>query len=88
MVDLKVKAIDLSMYINGEWRKSQNEERRPVYNPATGEIITFAPEGNIGDAREAIDAARKAFDDGIWSDLPAAERAAYLFKIADKIEEY
>lgn len=88
MVNLKVQAIDLSMYIDGEWRKSQNEEKRPVYNPATGEIITFAPEGSIGDAREAIDAARKAFDDGVWSDLPAAERAAYLFKIADKIEEY
>lgn len=88
MVDLKVNTIDLSMYIDGEWKKSRTQEKRPVFNPATGEAIAYAPEGSIGDAREAIDAARKAFDDGIWSDLSAVERASYLFKIADKIEEY
>lgn len=79
--------IELQMYINGEWKESSNHEKRPIVNPANGEVIAYAPEGTIEDAREAIDVARKTFDEGIWSDLPAVERASYLFKIADKIEE-
>ncbi|PGS50961.1 aldehyde dehydrogenase family protein [Bacillus sp. AFS041924] len=88
MVDVQFKTIDLKMFINGEWKDSSNHEKRPVINPATGEIIAYAPEGTIEDAKEAIDVARKAFNDGRWSDLSAQERATYLFKIADKIEEY
>jgi betaine-aldehyde dehydrogenase len=88
MVDVQFKTIDLKMFINGEWKDSSNHEKRPVINPANGEIIAYAPEGTIEDAKEAIDVAKKAFNDGRWSDLSAQERASYLFKIADKIEEY
>ncbi|MEI2357750.1 aldehyde dehydrogenase family protein [Mesobacillus zeae] len=78
---------ELKMFIDGEWKEAEKRERRPVVNPATGEIITYAPEGTIEDANAAILAARKAFEDGVWSGLSAQERAEYLFKIADKIEE-
>ncbi|MEH6938090.1 aldehyde dehydrogenase family protein [Bacillus sp. JJ664] len=88
MNEIKSKTINLKMFINGEWKDSSNHEKRPVFNPASGEIIAYAPEGTIEDAKNAIDVARKAFNDGIWSDLSAQERATYLFKIADKIEEY
>ncbi|PGL70912.1 aldehyde dehydrogenase family protein [Bacillus sp. AFS055030] len=88
MVDVQFKTIDLKMFINGEWKDSSNHEKRPVINPANGEIIAYAPEGTVEDAKKAIDVARKAFNDGRWSDLSAQERATYLFKIADKIEEY
>nr|WP_239549255.1 aldehyde dehydrogenase family protein [Scopulibacillus daqui] len=73
------------MYINGQWRDSK--EKRNVINPANGEVIAQAAEGTIEDAREAISAAREAFESGAWSELPAVERANYLLKIADKIEE-
>jgi betaine-aldehyde dehydrogenase len=82
------RVIEISMYINGQWKESKSKEKRPIINPANEEIIAYAPEGTIEDAAEAINAARKTFDDGTWSDTPAAERASYLFKIADKIEEY
>ncbi|XZF75717.1 aldehyde dehydrogenase family protein [Bacillus sp. AL-1R] len=88
MVDVQFKTIDLKMFINGEWKDSSNHEKRPVINPANEEIIAYAPEGTVEDAKKAIDVARKAFNDGRWSDLSAQERATYLFKIADKIEEY
>lgn len=87
MVNIQSKTIELKMFINGEWKDSSNNEKRPVINPATGEVIAFAPEGTIEDAKYAIDVARKAFEDGRWSNLSAQERASYLFKIADKIEE-
>lgn len=78
---------DLKMFINGEWRDSQSKGKRDVYNPATGEVFAQAAEGSIEDAKEAIQVAKEAFESGVWSELPAAERASYLFKIADKIEE-
>ncbi|MEH7000768.1 aldehyde dehydrogenase family protein [Priestia megaterium] len=80
-----VKTLALNMYINGEWRKA--EKQRPTVNPATGEVIGYAAEGSAEDMKAAIEAAREAFDCGIWSETSASERAAILFKIADKLEE-
>lgn len=80
-----VKTSTLNMYINGEWKKA--EKQRPTVNPATGEVIGYAAEGSIEDMKTAIRAAREAFDSGIWSETSASERAAILFKIADKLEE-
>ena len=75
------------MFINGEWMDSSSKQKKNIVNPANGKIIAEAPNGNAEDAKMAIDAARLAFDSGIWSDLPASERASYLYKIAEKIEE-
>ncbi|MCP1450185.1 aldehyde dehydrogenase family protein [Priestia megaterium] len=80
-----VKTLTLNMYINGEWKKA--EKQRPTVNPATGEVIGYAAEGSAEDMKAAIKAAREAFDNGIWSETSASERAAILFKIADKLEE-
>jgi betaine-aldehyde dehydrogenase len=82
-----VMLLNVNMYINGEWRESGNKEKRDIFNPATGEVIAHAAEGTVEDARDAIEAARAAFNSGIWSDMPAAERAAYLYKVADKIDD-
>lgn len=79
--------LELKMYINGQWVDSASKETRDVINPANGEIIARAAEGTVEDARQAIAAAREAFDSGVWSELPAVERARYLLKVADKIEE-
>ncbi len=80
--------LDLKMFINGEWRGSQNKAKRNIINPATGEIFAEAAEGSVEDTKEAIQVAKETFESGIWSDLAPVERAAYLFKIADKIDEY
>lgn len=87
MVEVKSRLINLKMYIDGEWKDAENQETRPVINPANGEIIAYAPEGTIADAHAAIYAARKAFEAGKWSDISAQERSSYLLKIADKIDE-
>ena len=39
------------------------------------------------DTENAITAAKATFESGIWSGLTAQERASYLYKIADKIDE-
>ncbi|MFP3413073.1 aldehyde dehydrogenase family protein [Bacillus sp. SIMBA_074] len=79
--------LDLKMYVNGEWRESSNQEKRTIINPANGKGIAYAPEGTIEDAKYAIEVARMAFDSGIWSATSTAERASYLFKIADEIDK-
>jgi betaine-aldehyde dehydrogenase len=79
--------LKLKMYINGEWIDSLSGVKSHVVNPANGKIMAEAPQGSREEAQMAINTARTAFDSGIWSDLPASERATYLFKIADKIEE-
>ncbi|MFF1991096.1 aldehyde dehydrogenase family protein [Bacillus mycoides] len=79
--------LDLKMYVNGEWRDSSDQEKRTIINPANGKGIAYAPEGTIEDAKYAIEVARTAFDSGIWSATSTAERASYLFKIADEIDK-
>jgi acyl-CoA reductase-like NAD-dependent aldehyde dehydrogenase len=36
-------------------------------NPATGEVLGYAPEGSVADAERAVVAARRAFDTGDWA---------------------
>ncbi|WP_338752785.1 aldehyde dehydrogenase family protein [Bacillus sp. FJAT-52991] len=81
------KTLDLKMHINGEWKDGSDNKTREVINPATGEVIAHAAEGTVEDARQAIAVAKATFESGVWSDLPTVERAAYLYKIADKIDE-
>lgn len=62
------------MYINGEWITLQ--EQIEVNNPATKEIFATVPKGGVTEAKQAVDAAHKAFKS--WSKLTAADRAAKL----------
>ena len=43
-------------------------------------------EATAADTERAIGAARAAFDDGRWSDVPAPERGALLLRVADLLE--
>src|SRR5690606_7133816 len=56
-----------------------------TFDPSTGEKIADVPKGGKDDAVRAIEAARKAFDDGPWSKLNGKERGAKLRKIAELI---
>ncbi|MGD8189635.1 aldehyde dehydrogenase family protein [Brevibacillus ginsengisoli] len=77
----------INMFIDGKWVEALSGARTNILNPATGEVIATSAVGSVEDAKLAIKAARKAFDSGIWSNLSADERADYLYKIADRLEE-
>lgn len=81
------QVLELKMYINGEWRLSSNPDINIVINPANSEIIATAPRATIEETKEAIKVAKETFESGVWSKLSAQERADYLLKIADKIDE-
>ncbi len=76
----------LKMYIDGQWALAESGATRTIVNPANGETIAIAAEGDAADAKRAIAAARKAFDDSPWRSYPASERARLLFKVADLLE--
>lgn len=75
------------LYINGEFRDSSDGKTFDAVNPATEEIFATVSQATIEDARSAVDAARKAFDSGVWSELPKEERSRILKQVVDKINE-
>jgi betaine-aldehyde dehydrogenase len=74
------------MYIDGKF--VDGGSTRELINPADGKVLCKVQEGTAKHAEAAIKAARKAFDDGPWRKSTASERAALLFKLADKIDEH
>lgn len=75
-------------YINGKWVEPLQKETISVRNPATNEIIAEVGSATEQDAKKAIEAARKAFDEGEWCDSSAHQRSILLNKVADRIEEH
>src|SRR6202044_160661 len=76
------------MLINGQWVNAASGKTFPTYNPATGEVLAQVAEGDREDIERAVKAARKAFDNGPWRQLTAAERARLIWKLADLIEAH
>src|SRR3712207_6728412 len=73
-------ADELRIFIGGEWVASEGGATFEATSPSTGEVIATLPEGTRGDARRAIDAARKAWP--AWSGLSAFERADAMRRVA------
>ncbi|KGP91475.1 betaine-aldehyde dehydrogenase [Pontibacillus chungwhensis BH030062] len=78
--------LKLQHYINGKWVGADSDDTRTIINPYNQEVIATVPEGNETEAKEAIAAARAAFDNGEWASTPATERGAIVRKIAEFIE--
>jgi aldehyde dehydrogenase (NAD+) len=74
------------LLIGGKWRDSVSGKTFPTLNPATGEVICQVAEGDKADIDLAVQAARKAFEDGPWPKMSASERGRLLYKLADLIE--
>lgn len=75
------------MYINGQWVDARSGKEREIINPADSSVIAIVPEASREDTKEAIKAARVAFDSGGWPQTPASERARLIFALADLIEQ-
>ncbi|MCW6010496.1 aldehyde dehydrogenase family protein, partial [Micromonospora sp. CPCC 205371] len=75
------------LYIDGAWRNGQGA-MRDVVNPATGKVITTVPDATPGEVDAAVDAARRAFDSGVWSGLSGRERSRVLYRAAALIQEH
>src|SRR4051812_42373715 len=72
------------LFIDGEFVDADASFK--TVNPASEEVLAEIAEADAADVDRAVAAARKAYD-GVWSSLPATERAKYLFRIARIIQE-
>ncbi|MCG7334772.1 aldehyde dehydrogenase family protein [Sporosarcina sp. ACRSM] len=77
----------IGLYINGEYVPAISGKTFDVINPATEEVIAQVSEAQTEDIDIAVQAARKAFDEGEWSEMEAATRSRLLYKFADLLEE-
>ena len=63
-------------YIDGQWLDAADGARQDIFNPATGACIGQVPNLGAAEARQAIEAAERAWP--AWRALTAKERSARL----------
>jgi len=73
-------------FIDGAFVDVASGQTFPTLNPATNDPLTTVSRGGPEDIERAVRAARKAFDEGPWPRMAAAERARALHRIADGID--
>ncbi len=74
------------LFIGGQWVVPATSETFDVLDCSTEEVVASVAQANSQDMQRAIAAAREAFDQGPWPRLSPQERAAYLEKIAERLE--
>jgi aldehyde dehydrogenase (NAD+) len=74
------------LFIDGRFVDTQGGRSFTTVNPATEEQLAEVTEASPDDVDLAVQAARRAFEDG-WGSLPGRERAKYLYRIARLIQE-
>jgi acyl-CoA reductase-like NAD-dependent aldehyde dehydrogenase len=75
----------MQMLIGGQHRDASNQAKKDDYNPVTGEIIGSTPLATAEDVEEALQNARKGFEE--WSGMPLYERLKIMYKFVDLLEE-
>lgn len=74
------------LLIDGKIGPSSSGETLDIISPLNGTRLTTAAAGTTEDTQRAIDAARTAFEDGRWRDMPPAARKRIMLRWADLIE--
>lgn len=75
------------LYIDGAFIKPQAGGSFEAVNPATETVFARIAAGTAPDVDAAVRAARRAFDQGPWPQMPAVDRAAALRRIAQGITD-
>ncbi|MBC3191750.1 aldehyde dehydrogenase [Pseudonocardia sp. C8] len=72
-------------YIDGEWVEPRGSETHRALEAATGELFGTAAMGTDADIDAAVNAARRALDEGPWGRTTPAERAAVMRRFAEAL---
>lgn len=70
-------------FIGGSWQTPASDARVTVISPNDESAVANLPDFGTADVDKAVAAARMAFDDGRWSDLPVSERITALRRFTD-----
>jgi phenylacetaldehyde dehydrogenase len=77
-----------ALFINNEWVASSHGATLVVEDPSTGREVGRIVDASDADVDRAVAAARAAFDDGRWSNLPPKARERAINKLADLLEAH
>jgi acyl-CoA reductase-like NAD-dependent aldehyde dehydrogenase len=78
---------EYKLLIDGQFADAASGETFESTDPSTGEVVGRIAKGGKEDVRRAIEAARKAFDSGVWADMPQAERSSRLTKLWEILQQ-
>ncbi|MFC5928312.1 aldehyde dehydrogenase family protein [Cryobacterium melibiosiphilum] len=78
-------AVTATLFIDGAWVPSADNATRTIRCPANGEFVGSVSEATTADAEAAINAARVAFDGGVWANTPAPARGDFLLRVAAEL---
>jgi betaine-aldehyde dehydrogenase len=71
------------LFIDGGWRAALAGGSRDIRCPSNGEPVATVDEATADDTNAAIEAARRAFDNGEWSTSSVHDRSALLHRVGD-----
>ncbi len=87
MIEINIEKQRYQLYLNGQFVSARDGKFFDCINPSTGEVFAKVADGSIDDMKDAIAAARRAFDSQDWSDIKPQERGLYLARIAELIRD-
>lgn len=73
-------------FVDGRLSQSESESTFEVTNPSNGKHLLSIPCGSQADVDRAVASARRAFDDGRWSEAPPSFRKTALHRLAELIQ--
>ncbi|GAB2742072.1 aldehyde dehydrogenase DhaS [Salinifilum aidingensis] len=76
------------LFVGGQWEPAAGGGERKTVDPASGEVLGVVAEAAETDVDLAVAAARKAFEDGAWRGMPAAQRARVLWRVGELVDEH
>jgi acyl-CoA reductase-like NAD-dependent aldehyde dehydrogenase len=75
------------LFIGGKFVSAEDGGTFKSINPATRNLVANVCHATVGDVDRAVAAARKVFDDGVWSRAAPERRKAVLVRLADLVQQ-
>lgn len=83
----QTELVDYQMYIDGQWVDALSGRTFDSIDPFAGKPWARVPEAGPADVDRAVQAARRAFDEGPWPKMTGKERARLMRRLAQLIAE-
>jgi aldehyde dehydrogenase (NAD+) len=75
------------LFIDGEWVNPSTDAKFEVMDSTSDTLYYAVAAATENDVNRAVAAARGAFDNGPWPRMSHAERARYMYAIADELDK-
>jgi len=75
-----------TVFVDGQFVRSDADRYAEIVSPRTEQIIGRVPLASATDVDRAVDAARRAFDQGEWPHMSPSDRAAAMRRLADALD--